>query len=207
LAAHAEQVRSSSFHKQLSRSFRHGVQHASAPEQEMMLQHSIQAEHGATRVRAATAADMEQLVEMSRLLHAEGSYRDIAIHEPKLRAFLAHAMTDAEHACFVYQDRSGRLTGFMAGYVAAHFFSLEKSAYDLFVFVRPERRGSLIAYRLWSAFKAFAEQAGARTLCFGTIAGIAPARTRKFFTGLGMTEVGSLYLETLNAAPAARQMV
>jgi len=149
-------------------------------------------------VRPARAQDIEQLLEMSRALHAEGSYRDIPIFEPKLRAFLTHAMTDAEHACFVYEDRSGRLMGFMAGYVTAHFFSLEKSAYDLFVFVRPERRGSLIAYRLCSAFKAFAEQAGARTLCFGTIAGIAPQRTRKFFTGFGMTEVGSLYLQTLS---------
>jgi len=170
-----------------------------------MLQHSIQTQtkQGATRVRAATAADMEQLVEMSRLLHAEGSYRDIPIHEPKLRAFLTHAMTDPGHACFVYQDRSGRLLGFMAGYVAAHFFSLEKSAYDLFVFVRPERRGSLIAYRLWSAFRAFAQRSNARTLCFATVAGVAPERTRKFYTGLGMTEVGSIYLETLSAAAPA----
>jgi ribosomal protein S18 acetylase RimI-like enzyme len=170
----------------------------------MMLQHSTQAEPGATRVRAAVAADMEQLVEMSRLLHAEGSYRDIPIYEPKLRAFLAHVMTDAGHACFVYEDRSGRLLGFMAGYIAAHFFSLEKGAYDLFVFVRPERRGSLIAYRLWSAFRAFAQRSNARTLCFATVAGIAPERTRKFYTGLGMTEVGSIYLETLSVTAATR---
>lgn len=169
-----------------------------------MLQHSIQTEHGARRVRAATAADMEQLVEMSRLLHAEGSYRDIPIHEPKLRAFLAFAMKDPEHACFVYEDRDGQLAGMMAGYVTAHFFSLEKSAYDLFVFVRRERRGSLVAYRLCTAFEAFARRHDARTLCFGTIANIAHARTRKFYTGLGMSEAGSLYLQTLSSnAPGA----
>jgi GNAT superfamily N-acetyltransferase len=169
-----------------------------------VLQHSIQTEHGARRVRAATAADMEQLVEMSRLLHAEGSYRDIPIHEPKLRAFLAFAMKDPEHACFVYEDRDGQLAGMMAGYVTAHFFSLEKSAYDLFVFVQRERRGSLVAYRLCTAFEAFARRHDARTLCFGTIANIAHARTRKFYTGLGMSEAGSLYLQTLSSnAPGA----
>jgi hypothetical protein len=149
-------------------------------------------------VRPATEADIDQLLEMSRMLHAEGSYRDIPIFEPKLRAFLSFAMKDAEHALLVYEGRDGRLAGLMAGYVSAHFFSLEKSAYDLFIFVLPERRGSLVAYRLWSAFKQFAERSNARTMCFATIAGIAPERTAKFFTGLGMNQVGSLYLQTLN---------
>jgi GNAT superfamily N-acetyltransferase len=159
---------------------------------------------GRSRVRDATEADIDQLVEMSRMLHAEGSYRHLPIHEPKLRAFLAFAIRDPGHACFVYQDRDGQLAGMMAGYVAAHFFSLEKSAYDLFVFVRPARRGSLVAYRLCAAFEAFARRSNARTLCFGTIADIAHARTRKFYTGLGMSESGSLYLRTLSGhAPGA----
>jgi N-acetylglutamate synthase-like GNAT family acetyltransferase len=154
-------------------------------------------------VRPARADDIEQLLEMSRALHAEGSYRDIPIFEPKLRAFLTHAMTDAEHACLVYERRDGRLDGFMIGYVTAHFFSLEKSAWDLCLFVRPARRGSIVAHRLVAAFKAFAARADARTVYFGTVAGIDPARTRKFFTGVGMTEVGALYLQTLSkAAPA-----
>jgi GNAT superfamily N-acetyltransferase len=159
---------------------------------------------GKSRVRDATAADIEQLVEMSRMLHAEGSHRDLPIHEPKLRAFLAFAIRDPGHACLVYEDRDGQLAGMMAGYVAAHFFSLEKCAYDLFVFVRPARRGSLVAYRLCAAFEAFARRSNARTLCFGTIANIAPARTRKFYTGLGMSESGSIYLRALSShAPGA----
>jgi hypothetical protein len=60
-------------------------------------------------------------------------------------------------------------------------------------------RGSLIAFRLWREFKAWATDRRARVLWLGTSAGIAPNRTRKFYTGLGMLEVGSLYRLSLDS--------
>jgi hypothetical protein len=147
-----------------------------------------------SHVRPATAKDIDQMVEMCRAMHADSSLRGAAIDEPKLRGFLRRVMTVSDHACLVYESSSKRLDGVMVGYVTEHFFSREKGASDIFVFVRPERRGGIAAARLWAAFKDWAQRAGATTLCFGTMAGGAPERTRRFYTGLGMTEVGSIYL-------------
>jgi hypothetical protein len=137
------------------------------------------------------------MIAMSRVLHAASSLHDISICEPKLRALFRHAMTARDHTCLVYQRADGTLSGMLVGFVTQHFFSLELMASDLFVFVRPELRGGVAAARLWSAFRDWALANGAVTLCFGTIGGEAPERTRRFYTGLGMNEVGSLYLQPL----------
>jgi hypothetical protein len=151
-------------------------------------------------VRKATEADIDAIMALLAVMLEESAYRAIPLHEEKLRAFLRFTSTDKNHACLVYQGRDGRIDGVILGFVTEHWFSLEKGVWDLALFVRPERRGSIAAARLWSAFKTWAQAAGAKTLCLGTVAGIAPERTRRFYTGLGMTEVGSLYLLDLNHA-------
>jgi GNAT superfamily N-acetyltransferase len=145
-------------------------------------------------VRLATEKDVGQMVEMFRTMLAESTLRGVPLHEAKFRAFLKHMMTPPDQVCFVYESRSGRLDGMMIGHVAEHFFSLEKTAADVLLFVRPERRGAIAAARLWTAFRDWAQRAGATMLSFGTLAGIDPERSRRFYTGLGMTEVGSIYL-------------
>lgn len=172
---------------------------------------SLRPTGGATRprpgtkshVRPATEADIDELIAMSRVLHAASSLRDISFCEPKLRALFRHAITARDHACLVYQRADRTLSGMLVGFVTQHFFSLELMASDLFVFVRPEARGGIAAARLWSAFREWAIAAGAVTLCFGTIGGEAPERTQRFYTGLGMREVGSLYLQPLNKSAAS----
>jgi GNAT superfamily N-acetyltransferase len=150
-----------------------------------------------SRVRRATEADIDEMVEMFRIQHAASALRDAPLHEPKFRDLLRHAIGSREYACLVYEGPSGGLIGMMAGYVAPHFFSLETAASDLFLFVRPEVRGGIAAARLWSAFRAWAQEAGAGMLRLGT-SGEAPERTRRFYTGLGMTEIGSVYAQRLN---------
>ena len=95
--------------------------------------------------------------------------------------------------CCFTESAMSQIDGVLLGYCESLWFSPQKGARDLAVYVRPERRGSLIAYRLWSQFKSWATAAGAQALWMGTGSGIAPQRSRKFYLGLGMREVGSLY--------------
>lgn len=145
-------------------------------------------------VRKATEADVEAIVALLRIMLKESKYSAVSLHEEKLRAFLRFVCTDKNHACLVYQSGDAQIEGVVLGFVAEHWFSSEKGVWDLALFVRPERRGGIAAGRLWSAFTAWAKEAGATTFCLGTVAGIAPERTRRFYTGMGMSEVGSLFL-------------
>jgi GNAT superfamily N-acetyltransferase len=145
------------------------------------------------RVRRATINDTDDLFLLLKALHAESVFHSIPVDENRLKAFVTFCIHHPSHVCIVYENIAAKIDGILLGYVQPYFFSSELGAWDLALYVRPECRGSLIAFRLWREFKAWATDRRARVLWLGTSAGIAPNRTRKFYTGLGMLEVGSLY--------------
>ncbi len=151
-------------------------------------------------IRAATSSDSEAILTLLTALHAESVFRSVPIEIPKLKSTVAAFLTQPRHTCIVCEASAGGIDGMIIGYISDYFFSTEAGAWDLALYVRPERRGTRIAYRLWKAFKSWAAANGAKTLWLGTSAGIAPARTRKFYVGLGMEEVGSLYRQSLKSS-------
>lgn len=148
-------------------------------------------------VRAATAADDAELRLLLTGLHHESVYRVLSLSEPKLAQFLRDVRGRDDHVSLVYEGTDGTLDGCYIGQVSAHFFSNDLSAYDLIFYVRPERRGGIIAYRLWQAFRAWAKQRGARTIWPGVSTGIDPARAARFYRGLDLVEVGSVFFARL----------
>ncbi len=145
-------------------------------------------------IRRATAKDLEAVIALLKQLHVESVFHDIPIDDARLRSFVTFCFSHPTQVCIVHESGdAAQIDGFMLGYVTPYFFSMELGAWDHAVYVHPARRGSMIAYRLWREFKKWAAEKKARVVWLGTAAGIAPARTRKFYTGLGMTEVGSLY--------------
>jgi GNAT superfamily N-acetyltransferase len=151
-------------------------------------------------IRRATPKDLPHVIALLRALHAESVFRDIAIDDHRLRSFVEFCLSHPSQVCILHESRDGSaIDGLMLGYVTPYLFSTELGAWDHAIYVRPERRGSIIAYRLWREFRKWAAEAKARVMWLGTSAGIAPSRTRKFYTGLGMVEVGTLYRQALTA--------
>lgn len=145
-------------------------------------------------IRRATPKDLDLVVALLKALHAESVFREIAIDGARLNSFVGFCLSHPSQVCILHEtDDASVVDGLMLGYVTPYFFSTELGAWDHAVYVRPERRGSIIAVRLWREFRKWATEAKARVMWLGTSAGIAPARTHKFYTGLGMTEVGTLY--------------
>jgi GNAT superfamily N-acetyltransferase len=126
-------------------------------------------------------------------LHHESVFSSISIDQSKLDFLVDTFLKHPRHVWLLYDSGDGRIEGLIMGYINEHFFSTELGAWDLAVFVRPERRGSMVAFRLFSEFRKWAATNGSKTPWLGTSARIKPARTRKFYTGLGMEEVGTLY--------------
>lgn len=85
-----------------------------------------------------------------------------------------------------------RVVGLFLGYLSEYFFSYEKIASDLVVFIYPEYRVS--AYRtlkkMVSEFEAWAASRGAIETCIATSSGTDGAGYKKFLTRQGYSEVG-----------------
>ncbi len=144
-------------------------------------------------VRDASLGDIPTMLPLLHEFHRESSFVAIPIEPQKFDAFLRACIEKSSHACLLYEAQDGRIDGVMIGYVTPYYFSNEIGAWDMVFYVRPERRGSLVGYRLWKAFRHWAEAKGAKFLWLGSAANIAPERVRRFYTGLGMQEVGALY--------------
>ena len=144
-------------------------------------------------VRKATIKDLTVIVPLLRDLHGESVLRTAEINERKLRSFITHCLQTPTRVCLVYESTALTIEGLLIGYTADRFFSKERGAWDLVFYVRPEKRGTLVAYRRWSAFKSWATGSGASILWLGTAAGVDARLSRKFYLGLGMKEIGGIF--------------
>lgn len=144
-------------------------------------------------VRRATPADAAAVEAMLRAIGPESPvFRDTPIDDRKLKAFIAAAIASDQHAMLLHESAAG-IDGLFIGVLVEQFFTLEINAMDIVLYVPPERRGTRAALRLWRAFKIWAQARNAKAIQVGSMTGIDPARTAKFYRGMGLREVGSIF--------------
>jgi GNAT superfamily N-acetyltransferase len=151
------------------------------------------AAHAQGPVRHATPADAAVIDAMLRAMGRESPiYRAMPIDDRKLADYIARVIRGSDHAVLLHEGPAG-IDGIFIGMLVQQFFTFETSAMDVLFYVRPERRGSRAAVRLFRAFKAWAKSSDAKTIQVGTMTGIDPARTAKFYRGMGLNEIGGVY--------------
>jgi N-acetylglutamate synthase-like GNAT family acetyltransferase len=143
-------------------------------------------------IRRATIDDIPVLIDLLTQFHSEGFYQNVRLDPLKLEAFLRRSITDPHFANFVWSSAE-TIQGLIVGHITTYFFSDEPAAYDLGFYIRPSRRGAILAYKLWEHFSNWAKDAGAKTLWIGVSSGIDPDRAERFFKGIGMSRAGALY--------------
>ncbi len=144
-------------------------------------------------VRRATPEDAAVIDTMLRAMAQESPiYRVMPIDDRKLADYIAKAIRSSDHAVLLHESAAG-IDGVYIGMLVQQFFTFETTAMDVLFYVRPERRGSRAAVRLFRAFKAWAKASGAKSIQVGTMTGIDPARTAKFYRGMGLSEIGGIY--------------
>lgn len=148
-------------------------------------------------VRAATEADQQTIQRLLTDMHQESVYRHVHLEHEKLTAFLKFVRDDERHALLVYENADGEIDGVYIGNIGNYFFSNELGAWDLIFYVRPERRGSLCAARLWRAFRQWAEAKGAKAIWPGISTGVYREQAARFYRGMGLEEVGSVFFQRL----------
>jgi GNAT superfamily N-acetyltransferase len=148
-------------------------------------------EHGP--VRHATPEDAAVIDTLLRAMHQESPiFRVMPIDDRKLADYIAKITASGDHAVLLHEGTAG-IDGIYIGMLVQQFFTFEITAMDILFYVRPERRGSRAAVRLFRAFKAWAKASGAKAIQVGTMTGIDPARSAKFYRGMGLNEIGGIY--------------
>ncbi|MGB8338661.1 MAG: hypothetical protein WCD07_03155 [Burkholderiales bacterium] len=154
-------------------------------------------------VRFANLADIPGIVELGKAIHAESRYRTLGYDPVKLNRMFSGIISSPKgtHCCFV-AEHQGQISGVMIGCVEECFFSNDRVANSILIYVDPKRRGGSTALKFIHAFRNWAVNRNAVELSLGVASGVTIDRTDRFLKRLGMQMVGGNY--TLSLQPNAQ---
>lgn len=143
-------------------------------------------------IRELRAGDASRIIELGRIVHQETWYKIYEYDETKVLRFISDLLSNEDAYSRVY-ERDGEVVGAMFGWVHEFWFSGERCASDLVLFVHPEHRGTMAAARLINGFVEWAADRGAREVNINITSGVYVERTGKLYERLGFEHVGGCY--------------
>lgn len=144
------------------------------------------------KIRPFTHDDIPQLIALGRRAHEESEYRGLVFDEDKCRALCEAAISsDAFIAMVAVTEET--ITGILLAAVADAYFSTDKTAGDLLVYVPPEHRGTRSFYMLAVAYVVQAREKGARLIFLRSSTGIETEKTESLYRRLGFKKMGGIY--------------
>lgn len=150
-------------------------------------------------IRPAVPADIPAIVTLGERMHAEApNFQGWTFDREKVAQTVAALINGA--GCALVAELDGEIVGGVLGLCTEHWFSREKVASDLALFITPGRRGGALAARLVAGFTAWAREMGARQVRMGVTTGVHPEATARLFECCGLTHDGLTFSKTLKGA-------
>lgn len=143
-------------------------------------------------VRPATLDDMVALLDLAEAMHAEApQYLGWKFDPEKVERMFRGLIVG--NGCLLVSEIDGVVVGGIAGICVEHWFSPEKVATDLALFILRERRNGTTAMRLIAGFVEWAKVVGARRVNLGITTGVHPDSTARLYAAAGLQSSGSIY--------------
>ena len=150
-----------------------------------------------SEARFATADDVPRVLELLAMMHRESRFAEWPIYDEQLQHLVQSLIDHEDGACLV-AERDGKIVGVMLGLVQEFFFSRERMATELLLYVVPEDRGSWAAVRLAHRFIQWADATDAVEIQAGVSAGIANKDAERFYSALGFASLGRSFAKVLD---------
>lgn len=145
------------------------------------------------RIRRAAWRDLSEILILARAFFDEIALDGFTFEENSVVEYLAPLIRGGERHYFALAVADGQIVGAISGHIHRYWFSPEKVLFDDFFYVSPNRRGGLVAYRLWESMRDWGAAQGVAALSHGVLTGINPDNATRFFTGMGMTFCGGIF--------------
>lgn len=145
-------------------------------------------------IRAATLKDLDALRALGKTMHAESPrFSRLEYDASKVDAVLQIALADPRYFTLVAEEEDGEIIGGFVGFMMEHWCSTDSVAQDLALFVRPDRRGGILAARLVKSFVYWAQDRGAKHIVLGISTGVKVEETASLYKSLGLKQFGYLF--------------
>ena len=151
-------------------------------------------------IRAATNEDIGKMVELGAKVYAESRLTHLDYNKDKIKQGLESLIslhTKGTHLCLLVENSERCIVGTFLGSLEEYFFTTDKSANSILIWVEPDSRGSSIAMKLIDVFKQWAIKKGAKEINMVVSSGVRIGSTDRFFRRLGFVQSGGNYAMTL----------
>lgn len=145
------------------------------------------------RIRNATADDLDVLLTLGALMHAESIELYPPVEREHARKSLDVAIAMPNNFLIVLAEDDGEPIGMMTAIAGPYSFSSRLRAASDLLFVIPERRGGTAAMRLVRWFKNWGDSVGADSATLSVATGVSPERTGRFFELMGFRSMQMTY--------------
>lgn len=134
---------------------------------------------------------MDMMIDIMSHIHEESpTYGGYVFEIEKAKDFLEHFLSEPDEYCIFIHKEGG---GMIVGQCAAQWFTSEKEAFDLFIYVKPDYRKGRAAVRLIQAYEKWADKMGAKRTGIGTTSGINIESTDRLYRSMNYKKYGYLY--------------
>lgn len=141
-------------------------------------------------VRRITEADIEDVVELAREMHAAGSFSRFDFDPSTIRGVVRMALGDPKLVFCAIARRHGAPVGAFLGHKTRFFFGSTPLAQELGNYVTPSARGTSAAVRMCRMFEAWAKEMGVGVVQVGVTVGINDEQATRFYEKLGYDHIG-----------------
>lgn len=141
----------------------------------------------------AKILDIPELLDIaSQFWNESPNYKQRPINLTKVKTQLQTLILYPSQGCvLVVKDDDDKILGGFMGGLQEEWQADSLMAFDYCLFVRPENRGSRVAYMLIKAFIEWSKEQGANWIQIGTATGITTDKTINFYSRMGFTHTGS----------------
>jgi GNAT superfamily N-acetyltransferase len=141
-------------------------------------------------IRKAELKDLAALVQIGQRFHAESEHYSRLSYSGLKVFFMLKSLLTNDDAMLIVIEKDGLIIGGMAAMVFAEWYSNERLATDICIFILPEHRGTSSAIELIEHYKSWAKERNAKYSLLSISTGINVERTQGLYEKLGAKRIG-----------------
>lgn len=135
------------------------------------------------------AKDVPALTALGEKMHNESDYKHLEYHPMEILRSVN--LAPDLYRCWVAEE-DNEIYGMLVAIKHPHMFCYGTCVTELILYVTPEKRGGLAAYRLVKKLRQWADDEGAVEVSAGISTGVNVERTSALYQRLGFSEVGPI---------------
>lgn len=149
-------------------------------------------------IRKWKKEDFKQMIELGEKMWKEGVYQNLSYSRERLQNLGETLIKQPEKGMGFVAVENDKIVGMMIVYLSKYFFSNDLFAYDLFLYIDPDKRKSVrVPIKLINTCTEWAKSKGAKEFRPGSSVGVKTDKVEKLYNFMKFKTIGNIFTKEL----------